>query len=202
MWDVRESGLGATAFIPLKPDAWPGLGRLWRSHRKNSGEYLRKFDTLMQKKTRLHRRALRPTLAWAVCNCRIDLTNLTTHDGVEKYRAFAHDAADLVVSLGGSLSGEHGDGQARGELLPKMFGDKIVEAFREFKAIWDPSGKMNPGKVVNPLGGHAYRIDENLRLGEHYRPKQVETHFAFSEDAGNFARAALRCVGVGNGATP
>ena len=60
------------------------------------------------------------------------------------------EAADLVVRYGGSLSGEHGDGQARAELLPKMFGAELVRAFREFKAIWDPEGKMNPGKVVDP----------------------------------------------------
>ena len=59
-------------------------------------------------------------------------------------------AADLVVRYGGSLSGEHGDGQARAELLPKMYGDELVHAFGEFKAIWDPEGRMNPGKVVDP----------------------------------------------------
>src|SRR5205085_1601399 len=83
------------------------------------------------------------------------------------------EAADLVVKYGGSSSGEHGDGQARAELLPKMYGDELVEAFREFKRIWDPQWKMNPGKMVDP-----YRIDENLRLGAHYQPAQPRTHFS------------------------
>jgi formate hydrogenlyase subunit 6/NADH:ubiquinone oxidoreductase subunit I len=74
-----------------------------------------------------------------------------------------------------------------------MFGPELVRAFREFKAIWDPGGKMNPGKVVD-----AYRPDQNLRLGTDYRPWNPRTHFQFPEDDGSFARAALRCVGVGN----
>jgi Fe-S oxidoreductase len=96
------------------------------------------------------------------------------------------------VSYGGSLSGEHGDGQARAELLPKMFGEDLVQAFREFKALWDPDWKMNPGKVVEP-----YRLDENLRLGPEYHPWEPRTHFQFPEDHGSLAHATLRCVGVG-----
>ena len=103
-----------------------------------------------------------------------------------------YEAADLCVHFGGSLSGEHGDGQARGELLSRMYGDELVQAFREFKFIWDPDGKMNPGKVVDP-----YRMTQNLRLGTHYEPAQPRTHFRFPEDNGSFARATLRCVGVG-----
>src|SRR6185312_14905244 len=101
-------------------------------------------------------------------------------------------AADLVLGYGGSLSGEHGDGQSRAELLPKMFGRELVGAFREFKAIWDPDGKMNPGKVVDPNPP-----DRNLRLGPAYDPPALKTHFAFPDDQGSFARATLRCVGVG-----
>ena len=98
-----------------------------------------------------------------------------------------------MLSLGGSLSGEHGDGQSRAELLPKMFGDELVEAFREFKSIWDPDWKMNPGKVVDP-----YRD----RLEPAPRPRlppaaRVETHFAYPDDGGSFAHATVRCVGVG-----
>ena len=101
-------------------------------------------------------------------------------------------AADLVVSYGGSLSGEHGDGQARAELLPKMYGPELLQAFREFKAVWDPEWKMNPGKVVEP-----YRMDENLRLGADYKPWDPETHFQFPHDQGSMTHAMLRCVGVG-----
>ena len=92
----------------------------------------------------------------------------------------------------GSFSGEHGDGQSRAEFLEKMFGSELIEAFREFKSIWDPDWKMNPGKIVDP-----YRIDENLRLGAEYKPWEPETHFKFPNDHGSFAHATLRCVGVG-----
>jgi FAD linked oxidases, C-terminal domain len=103
-----------------------------------------------------------------------------------------YDAADLVLSYGGSLSGEHGDGQARAELLPKMFGPELIEAFREFKAIWDPQWKMNPGKVIDP-----YPLDTNLRVGPDYHPRPVLTHFQFPDDQGSFARATERCFGIG-----
>src|SRR5436190_3356734 len=73
-----------------------------------------------------------------------------------------------------------------------MYGPELIEAFREFKAIWDPDWKMNPGKVVDP-----YPITSNLRLGPDYIPPQVATHFAFPDDHGSFAHAAMRCVGVG-----
>jgi Fe-S oxidoreductase len=96
------------------------------------------------------------------------------------------------VSYGGSLSGEHGDGQSRAELLPRMFGRELVQAFDEFKRIWDPDCKMNPHKIVDP-----YKLDENLRLGSDYHPWDPNTDFAYREDDGSFNRALLRCVGVG-----
>ncbi|MGN6758332.1 MAG: (Fe-S)-binding protein, partial [Thermomicrobiales bacterium] len=112
--------------------------------------------------------------------------------GIAHFRAFLDAATALFVRSGGSVWGEHGDGQARAALLPKMFGDELMVAFREFKAIWDPGNKMNPGKVID-----AYGPDENLRLGTDYRPPQTRTHFSFFEDNGSFARATRRCVGVG-----
>ena len=102
------------------------------------------------------------------------------------------EAADLVHRYGGSLSGEHGDGQARGELLGRMYSAEMIQAFREFKSIWDPDWRMNPGKVVDP-----YRITENLRLGTDYDPPEPETHFAYPDDHGSFAHATVRCVGIG-----
>jgi Fe-S oxidoreductase len=113
-------------------------------------------------------------------------------DGIAHFRSFMERAADLVVSYGGSLSGEHGDGQARAELLPTMFGDDIVRAFGRFKAIFDPDNRMNPGKVAAPD-----RLDENLRLGTDYRHVVTDTEFAYPHDEGSFARGVLRCVGVG-----
>src|SRR4029079_9007298 len=95
---------------------------------------------------------------------RIDF-DLETAEGIKKFRSFLFEAADLVVGFGGSISGEHGDGQSKAELLPRMFGEELIKASEEFKSIWDPQWKMNPGKIVRP-----YRVDENLRLGESYRP--------------------------------
>ena len=118
--------------------------------------------------------------------------DLQSADGVQKYGQFVDQAADLVVSYGGSLSGEHGDGQSRGALLPKMFGPELMAAFREFKSLWDPGNRMNPHKLVD-----AYLPTENLRLGAGYRPLQPATHFAFPDDGGSLAKATLRCIGIG-----
>jgi FAD/FMN-containing dehydrogenase len=118
--------------------------------------------------------------------------DLRTEPGVRQFRAFVERAADLVVSLGGSLSGEHGDGQSRADLLPKMFSPELMRAFEEWKAIWDPDDKMNPGRIIR--AGH---LDENLRLGPDYQPPALETHFRFPDDGGSFAHATERCVGVG-----
>ena len=118
--------------------------------------------------------------------------DLMTATGVRRYIQFINEAADLVVRYGGSLSGEHGDGQSRAILLPKMYGPELMDAFREFKRIWDPEWKMNPGKVIDP-----YAPDQHLRLGGTWNPWTPPTHFHFPEDAESFPRATLRCVGVG-----
>jgi Fe-S oxidoreductase len=123
--------------------------------------------------------------------------DLRTAEGLATYRAFMTDAADLVASFGGSLSGEHGDGQQRGELLERQYGPELVRAMREFKRIWDPGGKMNPGKVVD-----AYRMDEDLRLGTDHNPPRPKVMFAYEQDGGDFAHAALRCVGIGECRVP
>lgn len=188
VWEIRESGLGATAFVPGDPNTWPG----WEDSAvapEKLGEYLRKLRELFQEHG--YDAALYGHFGQGCVHCRINF-DLTTHAGLLNYRAFVEKAADLVICLGGSLSGEHGDGQARGELLPKMYGPELMNAFREFKAIWDPDEKMNPGKVID-----AARIDENLRLGTDYRPWEPETHFQYPDDSGSFAHATLRCVGVG-----
>jgi FAD/FMN-containing dehydrogenase/Fe-S oxidoreductase len=188
IWQVRESGLGSTAWVPGQPDTWPG----WEDSAvppEKVGNYLRDLRQLMQRYD--YHPSLYGHFGQGCIHCRIGF-DLYTADGIQKYRSFVEEAADLVVKYGGSLSGEHGDGQARGELLPKMFGDELMQAFREFKSIWDPDWKMNPGKVVAP-----YRLDQNLRLGPDYAPSHPKTHFQFPADKYDFARAALRCVGVG-----
>ncbi len=183
VWRIRESGLGATAKVTGKPDTWEG----WEDSAvppERVGEYLRELRKLYDRYG--YSGALYGHLGQGCIHTRVDF-DLETEAGIAKFRSFITDAAHLVVGFGGSLSGEHG------ELLPIMFGDELINAFREFKAIWDPQGAMNPRKVVD-----AYRLDENLRLGASYAPPEITTHFQFPADEGSFARAALRCVGVGN----
>ena len=189
VWEIRESGLGATANVPGEPLTWEG----WEDSAvppQKVGHYLRDLRKLLEKHG--YGCALYGHFGQGCIHTRIDF-DLQTHDGIANYRSFISEAADLVVSYGGSLSGEHGDGQSRAEFLPKMFGPELVDAFREFKSIWDPAWKMNPGKVVDP-----YRVDENLRLGADYNPPNPRTNFTtFDGDGPDFAKAALRCVGVG-----
>ncbi|HEY9898367.1 MAG TPA: FAD-linked oxidase C-terminal domain-containing protein [Pantanalinema sp.] len=188
VWRVRESGLGATAFVPGKPLTWEG----WEDSAvapEKLGAYLRALRELLE--TYDYGCDLYGHFGQGCVHTRIDF-DLETAAGIEKFRSFVSDASDLVVSFGGSISGEHGDGQSKAEFLGKMYGPELLEAFEEFKAIWDPEGKLNPGKIVDP-----YRVDQNLRLGTGYRPPQPKTHFKFPQDQGSFSRATLRCVGVG-----
>lgn len=185
VWAVREAALGATVFVPGEPLGWEDAA----VPPEKLGSYLRDLRKLMDSYDYVS--ALYGHFGQGCVHTRINF-DLTSRAGINKFRSFMEKAADMVVGYGGSISGEHGDGQARAELLPKMYGPELIQAFREFKAIWDPDGKMNPGKVVDP-----YRLDENLRLGTAYHPPQVATHFKFPEDQGSFATATLRCVGVG-----
>jgi len=189
LWLVRGAGLGATAHVPNKRITWEG----WEDAAvppERLGGYLRDFRKLLDRYG--YRGDLYGHFGQGCVHTRIDF-DLFSRAGIDRYHAFISDAADLVVRYGGSLSGEHGDGQSRAELLPKMFGAMLVQAFAQFKAIWDPRGRMNPGKIVD-----AYRPTENLRIGTHYHPPAAATHFHYAQDGGNFSRAVLRCVGVGD----
>jgi FAD/FMN-containing dehydrogenase/Fe-S oxidoreductase len=188
IWKVRESGLGATAHVPNKPITWEG----WEDSSvppENLGKYLRALRALFDRYG--YECDLYGHFGQGCVHTRIDF-DLETAAGIAKYIEFLHEAAHLVVSMGGSISGEHGDGQSKAELLPIMFGDELMQAFREFKGIWDPHWKMNPGKVIA-----AYRANENLRLGTHYNPPEMPVHFHYTQDQGSFSRTLLRCVGVG-----
>jgi len=188
VWEIREGGVGHSK-VPGEHPGWPS----WEDAAvapERCGDYLRDFDKLVSEHGLLvscyfghvGHGCLHTRLNW----------DFSTRDGIRRYRAFMEDAAGLVASYGGSLSGEHGDGQARAELLDRMFGPELVEAFREFKAIWDPDRGLNPGKVSDP-----YPLDTNLRMAPPYRPRTVHTHFSFQDDGGSFAAAAERCFGVG-----
>jgi len=188
IWAIRESGLGATAFVPGKGHTWEG----WEDSAvdpKHLGKYLRELRALLDKYN--YRGDLYGHFGQACVHTRNDF-DLESEPGIAKFRAYLDEAADLCVKYNGSLSGEHGDGQSRAALLPKMFGPELVQAFNEFKSLWDPEWKMNPGKVVMP-----YHPTENLRLGADFKQWSPETHFQFPGDDGRIDRAVGRCVGVG-----
>jgi Fe-S oxidoreductase len=184
---VREVGLAIAAF-PRGEDHWEG----WEDSAvppERIGGYLRDLRALAARHGFWG--PYYGHLGQGCMHVRYDF-DLRSKGGIERFRAFVEEAADLCVSYGGSLSGEHGDGQARAELLHKQYGEELVGAFREFKRIWDPDGKMNPGKVVDP-----YKLDENLKLGADYDPWRPPVKFAYPLDEGDFAHATVRCVGVG-----
>ena len=193
LWQVRESGLGATAHVPHRPDTFEG----WEDSAvpvERLGDYLRDLRGLYEEFG--YASDTGPSLyghfGQGCVHTRIPF-DLYSTEGVSAYRRFMERAADLVVSYGGSLSGEHGDGQTRGELLPRMFGDEVVGLFEVVKGLFDPDDLMNPGKVVHPAG-----LDEHLRLGGRWAPKRLQPlAFGFPDDGHSFAQAANRCVGVG-----
>ena len=188
IWEVREASLGVTSHVPGEPLYWEGWEDAAVSP-ENLGRYLRDLRKLMSAFG--YKGSLYGHFGHACVHTRVNF-DLQSKQGIANFRKFVEEAADLVVGYGGSLSGEHGDGQSRAELLPKMFGSELMQAFREFKSAWDPDWKMNPGKVIEP-----YKLDENLRLGADYAPWEPETRFQFPADNGSLAQASLRCVGVG-----
>lgn len=190
MLRAREAGLGVTARPPDGRETWEG----WEDSAvppERLGDYLRDLKKLFGEFGYDHP-SLYGHFGQGCVHTRIPFA-LKTAEGVERFRSFLFRAADLAISYGGSLSGEHGDGQARGELLSRMFGEKVISAFGEVKALFDPEDRMNPGKVVAP-----HRVDANLRLGPLWSPRGHDTEFGYPEDENSFTRAVMRCVGIGN----
>ncbi|HET7662710.1 MAG TPA: FAD-binding and (Fe-S)-binding domain-containing protein [Rhodanobacteraceae bacterium] len=188
IWTLREGGVGHSKVVGEHP-GWPSFEDAAVAPEK-IGDFLRDFERLIND----HGRRISALFGHVGAGCvhtRIDW-DLRTREGIANYRRTMEDAADLVVRYGGSLSGEHGDGQARGELLERMYGPELIQAFREFKAIWDPDGRMNPGKVSDP-----YPLDSNLRMPLTHRMPPLNTQFQFPDDDGSFAFATQRCFGVG-----
>src|SRR6185312_5967192 len=190
IWHVREAALGATVFVPGEPHGWEG----WEDYAvppEKLGSYLRQLQALMDQYE--YRGPMYGHFGQGCVHLRINF-DLESTEGIAKYRDFIDHAADIVVAHGGSFSGEHGDGQSRSALLPKMFGPELIQAFREFKAVWDPQNRMNPGKLSGP---EIYSPTDNLRLGAGYKSHHENTFFQFPDDKGSFSEATLRCVGVG-----
>ena len=188
VWHIREAGPRAAAFAPGAPAEWEGWDDAAVAPEKLGG-YLRDIRKLMNEYK--YRGAFYGHFGHGCIHMRVSF-DLQSENGIRNYHEFVERAADLVVSYGGSLSGEHGDGQSRAALLPKMFGPELIKAFGEFKSAWDPDNKMNPNKVVN-----AYLPTENLRLGADYKPDDPKTYFQFPDDGGSFAKATVRCIGLG-----
>ncbi|MFV5994505.1 FAD-binding and (Fe-S)-binding domain-containing protein [Streptomyces sp. NPDC056231] len=186
LWRIREDASGTATRMPDGSEAWPG----WEDCAvppARLGPYLRDFRAL------LTAHGLRGTpyghFGDGCIHVRIDF-DLLSGDGVARFRRFSEELAALVVAHGGSLSGEHGDGQARAELLPRMYGDELVALFGRFKDLWDPDGGMNPGILARPA-----RLDENIRFD--VLPKRpVDVTFGYPHDGGDFTAAVRRCVGV------
>lgn len=212
VWYVRESALGAVVFVPGEPDRWEG----WEDAAvppEKLGDYLRRISALMAEYG--YSSPLYGHYGQGCVHMRINF-DFRSEEGLRKFREFLDRATDVVLDFGGSLSGEHGDGQARAALLPKMFGPELMQAFREFKALWDPHNRMNPGKLIDAV--RVYDPIENLRKGiqSHVRSGQLPSarlrqeegagknfgaglkpHFAFARDGGSLEHATERCVGVG-----
>jgi FAD/FMN-containing dehydrogenase/Fe-S oxidoreductase len=188
VWKLRESGPRAAAAAPGMPPEWEGWDDAAVPPEK-LGNYLRDIRKLLDEFH--YHTSFYGHFGHGCIHMRVSF-DLQSEEGIRNYLEFVERAADIVVSYGGSLSGEHGDGQSRAALLPKMFGPELIKAFGEFKSAWDPDNKMNPNKVVN-----AYLPIENLRLGADYKPNDPKTYFQFPDDDGSLAKASLRCIGLG-----
>ncbi|HEY2261525.1 MAG TPA: FAD-binding and (Fe-S)-binding domain-containing protein, partial [Streptosporangiaceae bacterium] len=185
LWRVREDGAGLGSRTPADAPAWPG----WEDAAvppPHLGAYLRDFAALMTEHNL-------DGLAYGhfgdgCVHIRIDFP-FTTAAG--RYRTFVVAAAQLVGRYGGSMSGEHGDGRARSELLPAMYSPDAIAAMAAVKAIFDPGNMLNPGVLVDPAP-----LDADLRVPQ-ARPLRTGLGFAYPHDGGDLSAAVHRCVGVG-----
>ena len=185
MWRIREDGAGLGGRTPSGEQAWPGFEDSAVPPRR-LGAYLRELEALMASHGV-------DGLAYGhfgdgCVHLRLDIPMERSGDPL---RSFMTDAAHLVAAHGGSLSGEHGDGRARSELLPVMYSERAIELFGQFKGLFDPHDLLNPGVLVRPAA-----VDADLRR-PHARPLLATTGFSFAHDAGDLTTAVHRCVGVG-----
>jgi FAD/FMN-containing dehydrogenase/Fe-S oxidoreductase len=186
LWRVREEGAGLASRLVGGKASWPG----WEDAAvapENLAAYLREFQELLTEHGYFG--VLYGHFGAGCIHVRIDF-DPSTAEGVAAMRRFLLDAAKLVVRHGGTLSGEHGDGRARGELLSTMYSEPMLAAFAAMKKAFDPQGVLNPGVIVAPEP-----IDRNLSLLD--PPAPVRTAFRFPHDERGFASAPSRCVGVG-----
>ncbi|MEV6063343.1 FAD-binding and (Fe-S)-binding domain-containing protein [Nocardia asteroides] len=185
LWRIRADGAGLAGRTPEGQPAWPGwedaavpparLGAYLREFAELTGQY--EVDGLLY-----------GHIGDGCIHVRLDLP---IADAPQRFRAFLFDAAELVVRHGGSLSGEHGDGRARSELLAVMYSPAARAAFANFKALFDPDDVLNPGVLVAPNP-----VDADLRVAG-LRPLPSAGGFALPHDGGDLSTAVHRCVGIG-----
>jgi FAD/FMN-containing dehydrogenase/Fe-S oxidoreductase len=185
LWRVREDGAGLGSRTPADAPAWPGWEDAAGPPRQR-GAYLRDFAALMAEHGL-------DGLSYGhfgdgCVHIRIDFP---FSSAPARYRRFVVAAAQLVGTYGGSMSGEHGDGRARGELLPAMYSAEAIEVMAAVKAIFDPGNILNPGVLVDPVP-----LDADLRVPQ-ARHLRRGLGFAYSHDGGDLSAAVHRCVGVG-----
>jgi len=187
MWTLRKAGLGL--LMGMKGEAKPtsGVEDICVPPQKLP-EFVRRVREAM---------ARHGVTACYYGHCSVGVLhirpvlNLKEKRGIEILRALEDEMSDMALEYGGAMSAEHGDGLARSEWIPKMFGEQMVQLFEAVKDAFDPQGIMNPGKIVR-----APRMDQNLRYGEGYETQKLETYFSFDAEGG-FQEAVELCSGVG-----
>ena len=187
LWRIREDGAGLAGRAPSGAPAWAG----WEDAAVPPaalGAYLREFEELVKDHGLTHMPF--GHFGDGCVHTRLDFA-LDGPRGHEQLRSFLGDAADLVVKHGGSCSGEHGDGRARSELLPRMYSPDAIQLFAAVKHIFDPGALLNPGVLVEPAP-----VDADLRVpAARISPQQLG--FAYASDGGDLNQALHRCTGVG-----
>lgn len=187
VWETRKAGLGL--LMGMKGDAKPiGFVEDAAVAIEKLPEYVTRFDKIVKK---------HDTTASYYAHASVGLLhnrpiiNLKSETDIHKMHNIAREVRDLLLDLGGAMSGEHGDGLVRSEWIESMFGPQIYQALREIKDTFDPNGIMNPGKIIDPPP-----MTENLRFGPKYNTISIDTYFDYSDQDG-FNRAIEMCNGVG-----
>ncbi|WP_237707810.1 FAD-binding and (Fe-S)-binding domain-containing protein [Hoyosella subflava] len=188
VFKIREDGSGLATRALDGTMSWPG----WEDAAvppAKLGSYLRDFDALVKEYGLTG--VVYGHFGEGCLHVRLDF-DFASHEGIGKFEEFMERAADLVAGHGGANSGEHGDGRARSAVLSRMYSPGMLQAFAEFKRIWDPGGKLNPGIIVDPAG-----VADDLRHSPDNQWRSLPVSLAFHEDRGDIGKAVHRCIGVG-----
>ena len=189
LWRVREDGAGLAANLVDGERSWPG----WEDAAvapANLAPYLREFRQLLAAHD--YGGVLYGHFGAGCVHVRINF-DTGSDTGLDSMRAFLLEAAALVTRHGGTLSGEHGDGRARSELLPIMYSQRMLGVFAQVKTIFDPDSLLNPGIITDP---------DALRAHIPHAPMKAAATFRLAHDHGDFAHAVGRCIGIGRCVAP